>query len=249
LRKEERYTFAVAKGDAREAALCCLLRQMGHAVVELSQEHEVESLTELPQHTYYITRSACARVREAAKKHDIFLLEYGLEEAYQVHNAVITAENALQTAMDALDITLNQSHVLVVGYGRIGSALVRMLQGLGAYVSCAARRSEVLQAIAGTGCKAVHTDVLMQEAAQAAVIFNTAPALLLTREVLQHTRPDVLIVDLASRPGGVDFAAAAELSRRTVHALALPGKLTPVTAAQAVRDAVQRILAREEVKL
>lgn len=249
LQKEGRYTFAVAKGDAREAALCRLLRQMGYTVLELSKVDEAESLQALPEYTYYITRSACARVRDAAEKHNIFLLEYALQESYQVRNAVITAENALQVAMDALEITLNQSRVLVVGYGRIGSVLTRMLQGLGAHVCCAARRPEVLQAIAGTGCKAVHTAALPQVAGQADVIFNTVPALLLDRRVLQQTQSDVLVIDLASRPGGVDFAVAAEMGRQVIHALALPGKLTPVAAAQAIWDAVRPMLQREEVKL
>ena len=54
------------------------------------------------------------------------------------------------------------------------------------------------------------------------VILNTAPVLLLDREVLQTVREDALVIDLASRPGGVDFAAAEALGKQVVWALSLP---------------------------
>lgn len=57
------------------------------------------------------------------------------------------------------------------------------------------------------------------------VILNTIPAQVLTREVLDKTKTDVLVIDLASKPGGVDFEAARELNIKTIWALSLPGKV------------------------
>ena len=54
------------------------------------------------------------------------------------------------------------------------------------------------------------------------VIFNTVPSLLFTRDVLKRIKKDTLIIDLASRPGGVDFSAAKELGLRVIWALSLP---------------------------
>ena len=51
-----------------------------------------------------------------------------------------------------------------------------------------------------------------------------------------------LVVDLASKPGGVDFAAARELGRRVEWALSLPAKTAPRAAAGYVRDSLYQIM-------
>ena len=73
------------------------------------------------------------------------------------------------------------------------------------------------------------------------LIINTVPAPVLTREIIGETRRGCLVIDLASQPGGTDFAAAAELSRRAVHALSLPGKCAPVTAGGIIAEAALNI--------
>ena len=67
-------------------------------------------------------------------------------------------------------------------------------------------------------------------------------SLILDREVLRHAGPGCLVIDLASRPGGVDFEAAKELGVRVIWALGLPGKVAPVTAGLAIRDTIYHIL-------
>ena len=50
------------------------------------------------------------------------------------------------------------------------------------------------------------------------------------------------MIDLASKPGGVDLDAAARLGKRVVWALSLPGKVAPVTAGRAIQTAIYNIL-------
>ena len=52
-----------------------------------------------------------------------------------------------------------------------------------------------------------------------------------------------MIIDLASRPGGVDFEAAGELGLKTIWALSLPGKVAPITAGGIIRDTVLHMVA------
>ncbi|MGM9936476.1 MAG: dipicolinate synthase subunit DpsA, partial [Candidatus Ornithomonoglobus sp.] len=77
--------------------------------------------------------------------------------------------------------------------------------------------------------------------------FNTVPALILTGEVLEKVRQDTLIIDLASKPGGIDFDAAAELGLRVIWALSLPGRVAPVTAGIIIKDTITNILSEMEV--
>ena len=74
------------------------------------------------------------------------------------------------------------------------------------------------------------------------LIVNTVPARVLGREELEDVRPDCLILDLASKPGGVDLHTAGELGLTVVWALSLPGKVAPVTAGAAIRDTIYNML-------
>ena len=73
-------------------------------------------------------------------------------------------------------------------------------------------------------------------------MINTVPARVLGEAELAELRPDCLVIDLASKPGGVDLDAAARLGKKVVWALSLPGKVAPVTAGRAIRTAIYNIL-------
>ena len=64
--------------------------------------------------------------------------------------------------------------------------------------------------------------------------------------LLAALRPGSLIVDLASRPGGTDFAAARRLGLTALHALSLPAACAPETAGEFVAQTVCEILRERE---
>ena len=63
---------------------------------------------------------------------------------------------------------------------------------------------------------------------------------------LSKIHRDTLIIDLASKPGGVDFEAAKELGLHVVWALSLPGRVAPVSAGIIIKDTITNMI-REEV--
>ena len=77
-------------------------------------------------------------------------------------------------------------------------------------------------------------------------VVNTVPAQVLSAEVLARLRPESLIVDLASRPGGTDFEAARRLGHRAIHALSLPAACAPETAGEAVAQTVCEMIGQRE---
>ncbi len=74
------------------------------------------------------------------------------------------------------------------------------------------------------------------------IIFNTVPAPILGRKELSRLKKDCLIIDLASKPGGVDFDFAANLGLRVIWALSLPGKTAPISAGITIGKAIENIL-------
>ena len=92
-----------------------------------------------------------------------------------------------------------------------------------------------------SGCRVMHTDELASMP-RFDVIFNTVPTMLFDRRVLSTLDRRCLLIDLASRPGGIDFNAAADLHLKTIWALSLPGRVAPKTAAAIIRTTVMNMI-------
>lgn len=163
-------------------------------------------------------------------------------EEYAILNAIATAEGAIQIAMEEYPRTLLGSNILVMGFGRIGKILAKMLQGIGANVYCEARKEPDLAYIKAYGYTPIHLKELDQHLPRFDIIINNIPVQILDKTRLNLVKKDVLILDLASNPGGVDFEYAKQNNIKTIWALALPGKVAPVSAAEYIRDTIYNIL-------
>lgn len=171
--------------------------------------------------------------------------------AYQVSaytaNNVPTCEGAIQLAMEQTEYTLQGAACLVVGYGRIGTLLARKLQALGANVTVSARSARDFARIEANGLPTLDTCHLVGHLEKFQLIFNTVPAPIFGTAELSSLMPDCLIIDLASMPGGLDADAKLPTSCRLLHALSLPGRVAPLSAARAIHDTVMTILQEESI--
>ena len=79
------------------------------------------------------------------------------------------------------------------------------------------------------------------------LVVNTVPSRVLTEPLLADLKSSCLVIDVASKPGGVDMEAAGRLGVPVIWALSLPGKVAPVTAARAIRQTIYHILEELEV--
>ena len=185
--------------------------------------------------------------KNAAKERKIAVFDYAEDEEFQVKNAFYTAEGALEIAIRETDFSLFDSNALVLGYGRIGKALLSVLSRLFRTVFVAARRPSDRAYIDALGGKSLDfsEEKLLEISGDLQVVFNTVPSLVLTESVIEKLPQNCLIIDLASGKGGIDFDAAERYKIKTVHALALPGKVAPESAANAVGDYVLSLLKRE----
>ena len=88
-------------------------------------------------------------------------------------------------------------------------------------------------------------DALLKHIGNFDFIFNTAPALIVTAEVLENVKSSATIIDIASAPGGVDFAEAQRLGITAALCLGLPGKYAPSSSAKAVKETIESLLSQE----
>lgn len=190
----------------------------------------------------FIAGKITKEILSIASKYDILTKDLLDREELAVLNAIPTAEGGIQVAMEEMDTTIHDSNILILGFGRIGKILAKSLYGMGANVYVEARKHEDLAWIKSYGYTSIHLNELKRNLSNIDLIFNTIPSMILNEESLLILKKDCLIVDLASKPGGVDFKKAKELKIKTVWPLGLPGKVAPNTAAKFMRNTIYNII-------
>ena len=120
---------------------------------------------------------------------------------------------------------------MVLGFGRI---------------ACEARKNADLDWIKAYGYEPIPLQELKENLERFDVIINTIPYMVLDREKLENVRNDAIVIDLASNPGGVDRVAIKEKNIKFVWALSLPGKISPVTSAEFIKETLYNIVTEIE---
>ena len=169
------------------------------------------------------------------------LYDYSNIEEFAIENAVPTAEGAIETAMRAFNGTVHGSKCLVAGFGRVGKTLAYFLRGIGADVTVSARKRSDLSWIRTYGYKPVLTYGICKTG-QYDIIFNTIPAMVFDKILLERINRNTLIIDLASSPGGVDLESARKAGIKTITALSLPGKVAPRAAGETIKNVIYNII-------
>ena len=175
---------------------------------------------------------------------DIFSVrwvDYFMREDLEILNSVPSCEGAIQIAMEELPITIFGANVVVTGFGKIGELLSIMLKNLGANVTVVARRASQRAKARTHSLHAAPFSYLGECMESADLVFNTVPQQIIKREHLSGAK-DALIVDLSSKPGGVDMEAARDLGVKVIWALGLPGKVAPVTAGNIIKETICNII-------
>lgn len=189
-----------------------------------------------------IAGSITPEVYKLANDEYIEIIDIMKREELAVLNTISTAEGAIQIAIENTNKIIHGSNILILGFGRIGKVLAKKLEGLSANVTCAARKNEDLAWIKTYGYKETNIKLLGENLSEYDVIINTVPNLILTEKNMKYIKDDCLLIDLASNPGGIDKKAAKDRMLKLICALALPGKVAPVTTAEFIKETVYNIL-------
>lgn len=172
----------------------------------------------------------------------IVAIDYFEREELNILNAVPTAEGAIQIAMEELATTIYGQQILLTGFGRITKVLIQILRAMGAKITVTARKYSDLAWAEIQGCNSVHISQIDEKLQDFDIIFNTVPQVILDRSRLERLKSNALIIDLASKPGGVNFEVARELGVKVVWALSLPGKVAPITSGEIIACTILNIL-------
>ena len=180
-----------------------------------------------------------AELKDAASRKEWRLLLPSSDTDYEERNAMPSAEGAIYAAMQKANYTICGSRCLIIGPGRIGRELARMLLGLGAHVTVAGRSPEKLASVATLGAVTITMEELPRVAWEIDILFNTAPSPVAGEEVMAALPAHTLAMDLASAPFGIDLDAAIRHGITAWREGGIPGRYAPLTAARILYDYFQ----------
>ncbi|MDP7664056.1 MAG: dipicolinate synthase subunit DpsA [Nitrospinota bacterium] len=166
---------------------------------------------------------APAELTDSIRRLGFHLEEFEEDDERAILNGIPTAEGVVAITIQNTEECFPTMKCMVIGFGRISVTLARDLRRLGAEVWVAARRLEVRARALQMGFHPLSMEEYMDAIGEMDVIYQTATAVLMDKEALSRVRPDTLVVEMASPPGGSDFEAAKELGARLIWARAQAG--------------------------
>lgn len=231
---------------------------LDHAVQEL--QHQGISFTDTPskQVTHLLLPTPCKQdVHEPMEQLSLDVTVIGgmlkqpelagyrkidllTDPLYLAQNARITAWCALRMAAQQLPMTPEDCPALIIGWGRIGKCLASLMKNCGFDVSIAARNEQDRAMIAVLGYHAVDLAASDGQLNRYPLIFNTAPATVLSKQQCSSCKSDCLMIDLASSPGIAD--------PRAIPARGLPARFAPISSGKLIARSVLRLCGQKEVQ-
>lgn len=178
-------------------------------------------------------------IQKAFSQTGVPVFDFLKDDTLACFNTVATAEGVICEAIQHSPINLSKSKCAVLGYGKCGRVITAKLKAMPCHVTAVSTSPKETAQAAVFADEALSLDQFFSKIDAYDFIFNTIPAVILTNDVLARTNPAVTILDIASEPGGVDFAAAKELSRSARKCPSLPGKYAPLSSARALYNSIK----------
>lgn len=148
-------------------------------------------------------------------------------------NSVPTVEGIISDIVQNTDFTINNAKIFVIGYGNIGKLLVEYLMKMGANVTVGIIEDRDYEYLAKHYINCLYTTNyirMTRTMANSDVVINTVPSLVIDDEYLKAANKDIYIIDISSKPHGIDFEAANKYHIRTKLYQGIPAVVAPKTA-------------------
>jgi dipicolinate synthase subunit A len=163
--------------------------------------------------SFYQGGKLVPEVESACEAYGTVSLPYMASEEFLLENARLTAEGFLPYLIENTPFSLAEANILLLGMGRCGQAIEKVLAKLSCHVDS--------------------YDLIPEELVdwqRFNVVINTIPAQVIGRKQLEALREDCVLFDIATPPGGYVKEALETLNRQVIVCLGIPGKMSPKSA-------------------
>ena len=197
----------------------------------------VRTLEDIEDGAYVFLGRADEEAIHLANSRNITLDFYSGNEKFQAINSRLTAEGALKIILEKSVKGIFDIYALIIGFGRTGSAVARILADVGAKLDVASISSvRQAYAIAERVIAPKNFDFRPYD-----VIINTVPEPIIADKDTMTIKEGTLYIDLASTPA-INLEYARYLGADASIYPALPAKVAPYSAGKAIFDYITEVL-------
>lgn len=209
----------------------------------------IEDLLKVNKNKIFIGGSINEEIRTKLNDKYLDVIDVMKREELAILNTIATAEGTIEVAIKNTDTILQGSRVLILGFGRVAKIVATKFRSLSAIVTCAARKISDLAWIKAYGYHSLDINDMLYDLKDFDIIINTVPQTIIKEKELKHMNSNVLLVDLASAPGGIDSKMATNMGLKFVWALALPGKIAPTSSAKFIKETIYNVIEEKSKKV
>lgn len=174
---------------------------------------------------------------------NLAFIGYEHDEEGRIARAPAIAEGAIARIVSETQRTINGANIVQIGYGVVGRQLADTLRALGAHTAVSTRDPIRQEEARARGHLCMSNIAVTTYLADADLLINTVPALVVNERLLSAIPEGCLVIDLASPPGGVDREAAVRLRRRVVWARGM-GATSPVSVGRTQWAVVAKLITK-----
>ena len=186
--------------------------------------------------------------REFLERKEISYMDFTQIPEVVEENANITAEGVIAELLQLSPYSIFDQKICVVGFGACGKAIASKLSALGANILVVARSDVARSEAEQVGCQSCDFTTWREEVREMITIINTVPTLVITQDILESMSKDAMILDIASKPGGTDFAYAIKKGIPAKLALGLPGIYSTKSSALSYKKAMLKHAPLHDIK-
>ncbi len=163
-------------------------------------------------------------------------------ESFLVKNSRLTAQGALRLVLENVERDIYEIRAAVLGYGRCGRAICKLLKANGAEVVSVSRNAYSAALSENEKIPAIDYAEFFDKIGDFDVIVNTVPYNVLGDKSTEKLTGKNLYIEIASKPYGFNITETSKFNFRYILAESLPRRFTPVSAGANIADTVTEII-------
>lgn len=167
----------------------------------------------------------------------IYLLE---NKRFIYLNSILTAEGLISYLIAHRRFPLYQSRIVILGFGHCAKPIIEYLKAMHSDVYVVVRRKELQKEIESMGCHFMFIEDM--DLKDFDILINTVPQLIVDKEKLDQANSQMMIVDIASYPYGVDHHYALTQGFNSIILPSIPSKYAYGYAGKMIIDEIERML-------
>ncbi len=198
---------------------------------------DAQTLADIEDGAQIVLGKCIDEARAICESRDIKLYNIMQDEKFQAVNSRLTAEGALMVMIEHSVKSIIDCNVLVLGFGRMGAAVAKLLGKLDISLDVATTSSlRPAYAFANNVLPMRDFDFAPYD-----IVINTVPLAVVNDADLTSMKKDAVYIDLASKPA-VNLEYARYLGVDADIYPALPAKTCPYSAAKAMQEYISEVL-------